>query len=199
MSAITDKARDFWDRISPRERRLVVIGAIAAPLTLAVWLGLEITDGLDAMQHRNDKMRKALDALVDIRAKGVVHEDADEIVWTPEPLGKGTSLDTYLDKAAKKTGYQLKGTQPHPDVTRNGFVTTSVSCSLDDITIDQLKNFLMEVEMGSRVVAVTHIELRRDFRQKDKLDVSLEVSSYAKEAVKGEGSAAGTDEKKEGG
>ena len=25
MSAITDKAGEFWDRISPRERRLVVI------------------------------------------------------------------------------------------------------------------------------------------------------------------------------
>ena len=32
MSAITDKATDFWDRISPRERRLVVIAAVAVPL-----------------------------------------------------------------------------------------------------------------------------------------------------------------------
>jgi hypothetical protein len=40
----------------------------------------------------------------------------------------------------------------------------------------------MEVEMGSRVVAVTHIDLRRDFRDKTKLDVNIEVSTYSKEA-----------------
>lgn len=194
MSAISDRARDFWDRISPRERRLVVIGAIAAPLTLALWLGLEITDGLDAMAHRNDRMRKALDALVDLRARGKVqNEAADDIVWTTEPL----SLDTYLDKAAQKAQYQLKGTSPHTPVTRNGFVTNSVTATLDDITMEQLKNFLMEVEMGSRVVAVTHLEMRRDFRQRDKLDVNLEVSTYSKEPTAGaEGSAAATTDKK---
>ncbi len=40
--AITDKARDFWERISPRERRLVLLAAVAVPLTIAVWLGLAI-------------------------------------------------------------------------------------------------------------------------------------------------------------
>ena len=86
----------------------------------------------------------------------------------------------------------LKSTTPHPAVPRNGFVTNSVSCSLDDLTIDQLKTFLMEIEMGSKVVAVTHIDLRRDFRSKEKLDVNLEISTYSKEPpakTEGEGSA----------
>ena len=60
MSAITDKARDFWDRISPRERRMVLIAGIAAPITIAIWLGLSIRDGLVEMEARNDRMRKAL-------------------------------------------------------------------------------------------------------------------------------------------
>jgi hypothetical protein len=51
MSTLSDKANDFWDRISPRERRLVVIAAIAVPLTLAIWLGLSIRDGLVAIEH----------------------------------------------------------------------------------------------------------------------------------------------------
>src|SRR3954466_7609707 len=100
MAAITDRARDFWDRISPRERRLVVIAAIATPLTIAIWLGLAIHDGLGAMEQRNDRARKALDVMADLRARGQTNEQADDVVKTmgPEPL----SLDTYLDKAAKK-------------------------------------------------------------------------------------------------
>ena len=44
--AVADRARDFWDRISPRERMLVVLMAVAVPITLAIWLGLSIQDGL---------------------------------------------------------------------------------------------------------------------------------------------------------
>jgi hypothetical protein len=163
---------------------------------IAIWLGLSIRDGLVAMEGRNERTRKALVVLDDLRARGESGAPkADDPVATmgTEPL----SLPTYLDNAAKKAQFTLKSTTPHPAVSRNGFVTSSVSCSLDDLTIDQLKTFLMEVEMGSRVVAVTHIDLRRDFRNKDKVDVNLEISTYSKEPpAKAEGSADGSAEKK---
>jgi hypothetical protein len=196
MSSISDKARDFWDRISPRERRLVILAAIAAPITIAIWLGLSIRDGLIDMAHRNDRTRKALVVLDDLRARGGVNQKSDDLVSTmgTEPL----SLATYLDGAAKKAQFVLKATTPHGATTRNGFVTTSVSVSLEDLTIDQVKTFLSEVETNSKLVATTHIEMRRDFRDKEKLDVSLEVSTYSKEPpAKPEGSG-GSDAKKGG-
>jgi hypothetical protein len=192
MSAISDRARDFWDRISPRERRLVILLGVAAPITIAIWLGLSIRDGLIDMESRNVQARKALNVLADLRARGDIGgpkvDDAVAMMGT-EPL----DLAAYLDNAAKKAQFTLKSTTPHNPATRNGFVTNSVTCSLDDLTIDQLKTFLMEVEMGSKVVAVTHIDLRKDFRNKDKLDVNLEVSTYSKEPpAKSETDAAGS-------
>jgi hypothetical protein len=190
MSAITDKASDFWARISARERRLVVLAAIAVPLTIAIWLGLAIHDGLDAMAARNNKTRKALDALADLRARGQTHEQVDDVTSTmgTEPL----SLDTYLSNAAKKAKFELKSTiTPRQPVSRNGFVTNTSTLTLDNLTIEQLRDFLQDIETGSKVVAVTHIDMRRDFREKDKLDVNLEVSTYSKERPAGAGSAAG--------
>ena len=183
MSAISDKARDFWDRISPRERRLVALAGVALPVTLAIWLGLAIRDGLVDMEKRNQQTRKALDVLQSLRARGETHLRGDDVLDTmgTEPL----SLPTYLDNAAKKAAFTLKSTTPHPPDKRDGFVTNSVTCSLDDLTIEQLKTFLMEVEMGSKYVAVTHIDLKRDFRDKTKLDVNLEVSTYSKEPKAG--------------
>lgn len=196
MSAITDRASDFWARISPRERRLVLIAAVAVPLTIAIWLGLAIHDGLDAMAMRNNKSRKALDALSDLRARGQTHEQVDDVAATmgTEPL----SLDTYLSNAAKKAKYDLKSTiTPRQPVSRNGFVTNTSTLTLDNMTIEQLRDFLQEVETASKVVAVTHIDMRRDFRDKDKIDINLEVSTYSKEkpaAAEGSG-AAGSDKK----
>jgi hypothetical protein len=195
MSTISDTARDFWDRISPRERRLVLIAGIAAPIIIAIWLGLSIRDGLVDMEHRNDRTRKALNVLMDLRARGETAQKSDDVVsmMGTEPL----SLPTYLDNAAKKANFTLKSTSPHPPTTRNGFVTNSVTCSLDDLTIDQLKTFLSEVEQNSKVVAVTHIDLRRDFRDKTKLDVQLEVSTYSKEPpAKTDAAKGSADQKK---
>jgi hypothetical protein len=197
--AITERARDFWERISPRERRLVVILGIAAPLTIAVWLGLSIRDGLVDMDSRNDKLRSAIDKVVDLRQRGIAVEKDDDLSKMGTEL---LNLETYLEKAAQKAGFTFKGPitpngNPQP---RNGFLTRSVKVDFE-VTIDQLKAFLQEVETGSKYVAVTHIDLRRDFKAKEKLDLTVEVSTYAKEKPKdtGEGSgSAGSADKKGG-
>lgn len=194
MSAVSERARDFWDRISPRERGLVMIAAVVAPLTLMIWFGLAIGDGLASRQARNDRMRKALTVLADLRARGGVHQQADDVVsgMPVEPL----SLETYLSNAATTAGFVLKGTTPRTPVTRNGFVTASVSLNASDLTIEQLKKFLQEIESKSKYVAITRLDIaRKDYKGKDKLDVSMEVSTYAKEQAKkpDAGSGAGSE------
>jgi len=188
---INERARDFWDRISPRERRLVVLLVVAAPIIVALWLGLAIHDGLTDMETRNERTRKALRVIDGLKSGGPI-KAADDVVATMgiEPV----SLDTYLTNAAQKAGFVLKGTTPRNPVTKNGFVTNSVSCQLSDLTIDQLKKFLQEVESASKVVAVTRLEIqRRDYKSKDKLDANLEVSTYSKEPPpKGEGAGSGS-------
>jgi type II secretory pathway component PulM len=197
--SVSEQARDFWDRISPRERGLVLLAAVAAPLTIVIWLGLAIGDGLANMEARNDKMRKALIVLSELKARGPQQPVDDVLNGMPvEPL----SLETYLTNAAQTAGFVLKGTTPRNPATRNGFVTNSVTLTVSDLTLDQLEKFLQAVETKSKYVAVTHLEItRRDYKGKDKLDASLEVSTYAKEAAKkpeGSGSDAGSAGKQGG-
>jgi type II secretory pathway component PulM len=200
--AISDKARDFWDRISPRERMLVLFLGVAVPIIIAIWLGLAIRDGLVAMEDRNDKTREALKIVEKLKASGPTEPVDDTIAkMGTEPL----ALETYVSNAAKKGGLTFKGPiDSRPKVTRNGFVTTTVACSLDNVTTDELKAFLQEVEMGNKVVAVTHIDIRRDFREKKKIDATFEISTYSKEktSASGEGSgssSSGSADKKKGG
>jgi hypothetical protein len=199
--AISDRARDFWDRISGRERVLVVLLGVAAPIILAVWLGLAIHGGLVAMEERNEKTRDALKIVENLKTAGPVEPVDDTVAkMGTEPLG----LETYVSAAAKKNNITLKGAidRRPPGQPRNGFVTTTVACALDQVTTDQLKAFLQEVE-GNKLVAVTHIEVHRDFRDKKKIDASFEVSTYSRElkagGAAGSGSDAGSGDKKKGG
>lgn len=199
FSTVVARARDFWDRISPRERRLVVIAAVAVPLTLALWLGFAISDGLSAMEARNDKMRRALRIVSDLRARGKVQTDGDDVL---KKMGtEQIALDVYLTNAAKKAKFELKSTiTPRPAQTKNGFVTTISSLTLDKLTIEQLKDFLTEIESGSKQVMVTHLELRRDFRDKDKLTLNVDVSAFSREPKeKTDGSGAATASESSGG
>ena len=195
MSAVSERARDFWDRISARERALVLLGGVAAPVILLLWIGLQINDGLSDREQKNDKTRKALTAIAELKARGPVQQPGDDLVagMPLEPLG----LETYLTSAAQTAGFVLKGTTPRTPVTRNGFVTSSVSLKVSDLTLDQLKKFLQEIETKSKYVAITRLEISRlEYKGKDKLDASLEVATYAREAKKAEaGADAGSDKK----
>jgi hypothetical protein len=190
MSMLTDRARDIWERISPRERGLVVLLVVATPLTLALWLGFAIHDGLDAMAARNDKTRHALDVLADMRARGsaaAVQAPVDN--WLKGIPVEPLKLDTYVNKAAQKAGFTISGTRPRPSVPRNGFVTESVQLDVPAEPIDQLKTFLQSLESDSPYVAVTHLTIRKPHNKPDMLEASLEVATYAAEKKDDSGSA----------
>jgi hypothetical protein len=201
MSVITDKARDFWDRISARERNLVILAAVATPIVLALWLGTAIHDGLSAMEKHNNRTRSALLAVEAMRAKGEVKAPVDDVVAVMgiEPL----PLDTYIGDAAKKAKFDLNGSiSPRAALTKNGFVTNTSSLTLQKRNIEEVKDFLTALETGSKVVMVTSLKLKPDFHDKDKLTVDVDVSTYSREPPKagsGAGSAGGSDSKSKAG
>jgi hypothetical protein len=190
--AFSDRARDFWDRISPRERKLVVFLVVTIPLALALWLGLSIRDGLINMEARNDQARDALETLARMRAAGGPLPEDPGIKIPDAPI----SLVTYVSKAVEKGGLKPKGSIDQRSATKNGIVTTTVSCALEDITTDQLKAFMQEVETAEKIVAVTHLDVKRDRRDAKKIDATFEISTYstAEKAKTDDGEA----EKKEG-
>ena len=184
--AVSDRARDFWDRISPRERNLVVFLAIVVPISLAIWLGLSIRDGLIIREARNQETRDAREMVAKMRVNGAPVEDTGvKIPDSPIPL------ETFVSKAATKNNLKFKGSIDTRKANKGGFVTTTVSLSLDDVTTDQLRLFLQEVESGpEKVVAVTHVDVKRDWKDKKKLDATLEISTYSnveKAKTEGEG------------
>ncbi len=187
--ALSDRARDFWDRISPRERKLVVFLVVAVPLAAAIWLGLSIRDGLISMEARNDQHREALETIAKLKAQGGPANDDPGVKIPDAPI----SLQSYVSKALQKNGLTNKGALDVRSVTKNGIVTTTVSCTVNEMSTEQLQAFLQEIETAEKIVAVTHLEVKRNRRDNTKIDATLDISTYSNaEKPKSE------DEKKEG-
>ena len=193
--AIRERARDFWDRISPRERMLVILAGVAAPLIVAIWLGSSISDGLDKIEAKNEKMRKALRIVADLKARGPLRPSDD----TVEKMGQELlPLESYVQDAAAKSKIVIKSIQSPPEATKNKFVTKSVKFKVDDLDLDQLKSFLQELETTSKVVFVTDLDIARDFKDPKKVDADLEVTTYAKAKDSGTAGSASGSAKKDG-
>jgi type II secretory pathway component PulM len=191
MSMI-ESARNWWEGITPRERTTVAIAGTAVPLIIALWVGMQIQDGLAKREKDNADMRKALRVLADLRTSGPAKPIDDTVTNMPTVP---TKLETYMEAAAKKVNITIPRYSPGTAVPKNGFITNSTRIDVNDVTVDQLKSFLQEVEQGLRYVVVTQINIQKDFRDKDKVDVRLEISTYAKEpvaAAAGSGSGSGS-------
>jgi hypothetical protein len=187
--ALQDSIKHKWDGITPRERALVVLLGIALPLIVLLWMALGIGDRLDRMDKANVKMRRALVVLNEYRARGGPATAATGPVIGTEPV----KLESYLDKAAEKVGIKVPSYKPHAVLAKgNGFLMHTVDLSVAGLTIEQAKDFLEAIESDNKLVVVTALNVKKNFSDKEKLDIKLEVSTFSKEATAATGSGSGS-------
>jgi hypothetical protein len=174
--AIQDTLKDKWNNITPRERALVVLLGVAVPVVILLWMALAISDRLDAMEAENGRMRRALVTLAEIRARGGPAKTDTGPKVGPEPV----KLESYLDKAAQKVGITVPNYKPHaPQQKGNGFVMHTVDLNVNNLTIQHVKDFLEAIETDNRLVVVTALNVRKNFSDKEKLDLKIQVSTYS--------------------
>jgi hypothetical protein len=189
--AFQDSIKHKWDGITPRERALVVLLGISVPLIFLLWMALGIRDRLDAMEKGNAKMRRALIVLNEYRARGggPASTASGPVIGT-EPV----KLESYLDKAAEKVGIKVPSYKPHAVLAKgNGFSMHTVDLSVAGLSIEQAKDFLEAIESDNKLVVISALNVKKNFSDKEKLDIKLEVSTFSKEApVAGAGSGTGS-------
>jgi type II secretory pathway component PulM len=176
MAAFVDTVRDRWEGISPRERKLVVLLGVSAVVIVVLFMATSIRDKQSAREDNNARMRSALAVIADLRARGeVARPDDPGTKIGAEPV----KLESYLTRAAEKVGITIPSYNPRPPVTKNGFVTHAGQVELRDLTITQVKSLLEAIESDSKLVVVTTLTLTRNFRDKEKVDLKMEVATYS--------------------
>ena len=174
--------RDWWERLSQRERTLV--GAMLTTFVVLVTLGVGyfITDGLETLDQRNSDMRQALrdldtqrDAYLRMKAKSAQMET--KLGQTP------VQLQSYLEAAAKEAGVELPEQQEHQAASSNkAFIERTVDLRLGAVTLEQLTKFLRAVETGRSMVVVTQLEVHTRDDRHQQLEVTMSVSTYERRA-----------------
>ncbi len=185
-----EQLRDRWEHWTPRERRLMMLLGVALVVSVFLFIGKTIGDGLDDIDKENAKRREALAALEVYRAQQAVPQDGPKVKIPDEAV----DLNAYLENIASPLSLKIPSYQPQPDMERGNYVEVSVSIDLRDITVQDLASFLEQVETKNRTVVVTNLKVERSFRDQEKLrTASMTVATFAKKkkAKPAPGAAAG--------
>jgi general secretion pathway protein M len=176
--------RDWWERLSQRERAMV--GALGVTFVLVVTLvvGFLITDGLATLDERNAAMRQALrdldthrESYLKMRAK--TQQIEARLGATPMQLG------TYLEAAAKEAGLTIGDSSDRQSVPAGkNFVERGVDMHLRAVTLDQLVKFMKAVETGRNLVVITGLRITTRDDKHEQVDVDLSVSTYQRDPAK---------------
>jgi len=169
-----------WNRMAPRERRLVTIlvGAVVAFAVLVT--GFLIISNLGDIAEKNNDAREAL-ALI---AKNKdIYLEAKQLMVTQE-VRIGTEPPQFaadLEEAAREVSIQIPETNEQPTVpVGKRYLEHKVDVKLRQVDLQSLSKFLAKLENGRRLIVVDQLRVRKHFSEGDKLDVELTAVAYEK-------------------
>ena len=173
-----DRIRDWWERRELREQRLVMLLLAAVVVTGLGYAGFLVSDGLSGLGAGNDEIRAALHTLSERKEEILeARTRGPDVQFGEEP----TPLATYLEKIGSEAGVTIKAQTEKPTVTKGKFHEIALQITLNDITLDQLANFLKKVETQSATVVTQRVYAKRSLMAKEKMDrVEVTVATWAR-------------------
>jgi hypothetical protein len=190
MAARMEGIQDRWERITPRERGLVILLGLTMVGLLLTWVGYTIRDGLAGREKRNEAARSALEALAEYRTNAAQVSGTGPTVKIPE---EAVELEEYLEKISTDVGIKIPGYSSRPGAAKGKFMEKSTKIEINGLSILELKDLLEKIESESKLVVITELHIKRHFRDHDKLDVDLVVATYYQKPEEGSGGEASAE------
>ncbi len=167
-----------WNRMAPRERRMVggLAGAFVVAVVVVSWLFLyaslqEIADSNNDARDALAAIAKHKDEYLEAKSKMVAQEVR---VGTEVPQLAGD-----LEEAAREAGIQIPESNPSPPVPAGKrYLEHRVDLKLRQVDLQSLSKFLAKVETGRRLIVVTRMGIRRRYSEGEKLDVELTATTF---------------------
>jgi len=178
LRALLSDLQTWFQRLTPRERRLVAIASSA--FAAFVLFSVLISFSTSAAGYRR-RTEEKLNKLKEVQTLAASYREAEQNRQTMERqlTTNKLSLMSYLEEKATGSGVSIPSMNQKPDasIADGKIVESSVDITLQDITVNRMVEFLSAVERGPGVVKVKN--LRVEPRTKEQtLTVWATVATY---------------------
>ncbi len=177
-----------WERLSQRERNMVLGLGGALLLVVVVFVGFTIQSGLEELEENNDAMRKALRDLDQYKDAYMVQRQrmaALEVRISRTPV----ELNRFLETAASGAGISISESVEMQPVEGDRYRQRGMEIKLRKVSIEQLAKFMKEIETSQQLVQITSLSVNTRWNQHQDLDVEMTVSTYERREGGGGGRA----------
>jgi general secretion pathway protein M len=169
-----------WNRMAPRERRLVTV-LVGSVVTFAVLVtGFIVFGNISDIKQSNEDTREALANIAKHRDE---YLEARERMRSQEVRigAEGPQFAADLEEAAREVSIQIPETNEQPAVAvGKRYLEHKVDVKLRQVDLPSLSKFLAHLEQGRRLIFVNQLRVRKHFSEGDKLDVEFTAVGYEK-------------------
>ena len=180
--AALDDLRNYYGRLSSRDRNLVLLmgGAVGLFTVFMIGTSLARANGkrADRIEVKTQELREVATLTQGYRQAESQRQDLERKLKDHGVR----NLFSYLEELGKRDGLDIggmsdKGAAPLGDSKDSHIVQQSVDVTLTKVKIDKLTKFLNDVETNPGMVRVTRLQIRP--REDDAvLDAYFTVSTY---------------------
>jgi type II secretory pathway component PulM len=172
--------RSEWERLAPRERRLVGFLATAVVgllVTLSAWMTFS---SIGDLEQGNATIREALteigkhhDEYLEAKTRNAIQEQR---IGTEPP-----QLVRDLEEAARGENVQIAESSERPAAPAGRrYVQHDLDVRLREVDLQSLTKFMRRVETGPRLIMFTRVSLKHRYSETDKLDAELTATAFEK-------------------
>jgi hypothetical protein len=176
----TDSARQGWDNLSDRERRLLsTMGGVL--LSLIVFAGVwTTTSALSEVQEERDAIRLVL-ADIDRSAELLAKRDAQRKAVEARFRNKAPALAAYVESRAKDEGIEARSSAEEAERTINGYKRQAVRVSFSNVSLRPVLHLLTGIAEETSPLALERL-LIEHYAAGDSYKVDLGLASYERAA-----------------
>jgi general secretion pathway protein M len=178
MNEQLSKLRDWFDKLAPRERRMMawLLAALAIFVLIMAPLGLSLVVG-----SRRDQTKALRDTISTVKGarEDVRQRQARRSAVLARYEGHAPPLAGLLEKAARDNRLDVPESQDRPDVPHGKkYIERTTVVRLRKTTMLQLAKMLEQIEQQRLPLAITRLNVRRRGGESDSYDIELGVSAF---------------------
>jgi general secretion pathway protein M len=172
------KLRDWFEKLAPRERKLVA--ALGVVLSIAVILAVPVTISLAAASRaeENAKFAEAIHKVKNAR-NDVDRRKAKREAILARYVNRPPALAGFIEKAARDNKLDIIESNDRTEVPHGKkYVERTTVVRLRKVPMLSLARMLEQIEQQRMPIAISRIGLRRRGGELDSYDIELAVSAY---------------------
>lgn len=187
--ALLDNARQQWENLSDRERKLTTLLGASVGAFLVFLVFLFSTTVIWNIEDENEEIASVLRDIArndaKLRAQAEAREKAKRRYERLAP-----PLATFVDAEARAQGLTINSTSDQPEKVANGFKRRNVRVEMNGVTLRPVIQMLSKIDQSEYPVGIERVQIDH-FQSGDRYNVKLGVIAYDRQrrASTGDGAA----------